>query len=152
MRMYVMALAAVVAVLMLAPAVSAGPNGGWGKGLLSETMLFYVGDSDTPSGYMYWNPETDDFKYDFHGYDLAAGAVYYLIAFEGQPDETPDDYVVLGQATACDYLGVHIKGIIAWPGLADATVCLVPDTYADFGGTDDWMSETYLVAGPVDLP
>jgi len=141
-----------VALVMLAPAVSAGPNGGWGKGLLSETLLFCVGDSDVPSGYMYWSPETADFVYDFHGYYLDAGTVYYLIAFEGDPAEAPGEYTLLGTGVACDLNGLHIKGVVAWPCLEAATVCLVPDTYSGFGGEDDWMPETYQVAGPVDLP
>jgi len=151
LRKCLIALALLVSVLMMAPAVSAGPNGGWGKGLLSETLMFYVDDSDVVSGYMYWSPETALFQYDFHGYYLDAGTTYHLIAFEGDAEDGPGDYVSLGSVMACEYLGVHIKGAIAWPCFTEATVCLVPETYEGFGGTDDWMPETYEVAGPVDL-
>lgn len=136
---------------MMVPAVLAGPNGGWGKGLLSETLLFYVDDSDVASGYMYWSPETADLQYDFHGYYLDVGTTYHLIAYEGSPEDEPGDFTPLGSAVACDYLGVHIKGTVEWPDLVDATVCLVPGTYEGFGGDDGWMPETYPVAGPVDL-
>ena len=146
------AFALLIATFVLLPAVSAGPNGGWGKGLLSETLLLYVDDSDVPSGYLYWSPKTADFQYDFHGYYLDVGTTYYLIAYEGLPGEEPVDYTELGSGVACEYLGVHIKDVVAWPHIDGATVCLVPDTYEGFGGDDDWMPDTYQVGGPVDLP
>lgn len=152
LKKYVIALVMLVAMFMLAPAVSAGPNGGWGKGLLSETLEFCVGDSNVPSGFMYWSPETADFMYDFHGYYLDASTCYYLIAYGGSPDDEPTEPLELGSMVVCEYLGVHIKGAIDWPDLTGATVCLVPDTYSGFGGEDDWMPDTYQVAWPVDLP
>lgn len=152
MRKCLMASAVLVAAVMMAPVVSAGPGGGWGKGLLSETLEFCVGESNVPDGFMYWSPETGDFIYDFHGYYLDVGVVYYLIAFEGDPSVAPDDYVLLGAREACDLNGVHIKGIISpWPGLLAATVCLVPNSYEGFGGDEGWMPSTYQLAGPVDL-
>lgn len=135
---------------MMAPAVMAGPNGGWGKGLLSETLLFYVGEAEELSGYMYWNPETTDFIYDFHGYYLDEGTYYYLVAFEGSAESEPVDFVLLGSKAACEYVGVHIKGIMAWPDLTGATLCLVPETSSLFGG-DEWAPETYQVSGLVNL-
>lgn len=153
MKKYLIASAALVSLLMLAPAVSAGgANGGWGKGLLSETMLFYVDDSVDPSGYMYWNPEAAEFVFDFHGYGVDAVVRYYLIAYEGTAAEEPVEFVVLDSRFSCEDGNVHIKDSVAWPYLAGAVVCLVPQTYVGFGGSDGWMPETYMVAAPVDLP
>lgn len=153
MKKYLIASAVIVALLMLAPAVSAGGKGGWGKGSLSETLLFYVDDSDVPAGYMYWSPETADFIFDFHGYELDIGTYYYLIAYEGEPGDEPASFLLLGWKVACvEYSGVHIKGAVPWPNLEDATLCLVPETYVGFGGTDGWVPDTYQLAGPIDLP
>ncbi|UCE81160.1 MAG: hypothetical protein JSV94_01650 [Methanobacteriota archaeon] len=133
--------------LAMAPLVSAGPNGGWGKGLLSETpLLFYVGDADDPAGYMYWyvNSETDELKYDFHGYYLEVGMVYYLIYYDGEPGEDPDDeFDSLGSKVACDYEGVHIKGVESWPEIDGKTICLVPESYVT--GSDPWTPSEYQI-------
>ncbi len=137
-------MALIAGVLSIAPAVSAGQNGGWGKGLLSETLLFYVDSTGDPAGYMYWNPDGSEFQYDFHGYSLVAGTVYYLICYEGEPLDEPAEFVDLGWCPACVEGGVHIKGEMAWPGLEDATVCLVPESYID--GSASWDSSKYQIS------
>jgi len=140
----VIAVALVAGVLAIAPLVSAGQNGGWGKGLLSNTLLFHVDSADEPAGYMYWSPDTPDFKYDFHGYYLDVGTVYYLICYAGEPLDEPDNPVDLGWCPACSEGGVHIKGEITWPELEDATICLVPESYMD--GSEDWNSSEYQIS------
>ena len=152
LRRYLISIAVIAGMLAIAPLASAGPNGGWGKGLLSETLLFYVGTAEEADGFMYWNPDGAEFKYDFHGYYLESGVVYYLICYEGEPDDEPAEFVELGWCPVCDYGGVHIKGVMPWPGLEDATVCLVPETYEGFGGSEPWSPEDYLMSdGTVDL-
>jgi len=147
----VIAVALVAGVLAVAPLVSAGQNGGWGKGLLSDTLLFSVDSAAEPAGYMYWSPDTPDFKYDFHGYYLDVGTVYYLICYEGEPlDEPTGGFVDLGWCPACSEGGVHIKGEIAWPGFEDATVCLVPESY--IYGSEPWSPSEYQMSdGTIDL-
>ena len=144
--------AAVVALVALAPVVAAGggggPNGGWGKGLLSETLAFDC-ETTISTGYMYWIPEASDLIFDFHGYELEADVVYHLICFVGDEGSEPADFVELGAKWTCvveDCYGVHIKGEVPWPGLTDATVCLVPDSYWQFGGDAEWKPGTYLVS------
>lgn len=113
----------------MAPLASAGQNGGWGKGknMLSETLLFDVdsGGTGDESGYMNWNPEAPEFKYDFHGNGLVADEVYYLKCYKGEIA-----VLELGWCTACvgedpECDGVHIKGVMPWPGLGDVTIQLV---------------------------
>lgn len=153
LRRYLMCAAVIAVMLAIAPMVSAGKNGGWGKGLLSDTLLFYVGTAEEPGGYMYWSPDTSEFKYDFHGYYLESGVVYYLICYEGEPGEEPAGFTQLGWCPACiDYEGVHIKGVMDWPGLEDVTVCLVPESYEGVGGSDPWSPDDYQIAdGTIDL-
>ena len=127
--------AAIVVMVAVASSVSANAgNSKWGKGMLSES-LFFSGESPT-SGFMSWSPDTPEFVYDFHGYYLEEGAQYTLVCYEG--DGEPDDFIDLGSSYPCDeYDGVHIKGVIAWPDYEDmATICLVPDTWTGFGGTE----------------
>lgn len=140
---------AVGALMILPTAFAGGPNGGWGKGLLSSTLDFYVGSAEDPTGFMYWNPVTDDFIYDFHGYYLESGTVYYLICYEEADEEGPDDFLQLGSAAVCTdpvMLGVHIKGVIEWPSMDDVTVCLVPETWEGLDGDDPWAPDEYLMS------
>ena len=149
LRRYLMCAAVIAVMLAIAPMVSAGPKGGWGKGLLSETLLF---TAEEAYGYMYWNPYGSDFQYDFHGRCLEAGVVYYLICYEGDPGAEPAVFLELGWCPVCAKGGVHIKGVMSWPGLDDATVCLVPETYEGLGGSEPWSPDDYLMADDtVDL-
>lgn len=135
-RTYLIVAALVVAMVAVAPAAAAGGgNSKWGKGLLSETLLFP--GADQTSGIMFWSPETPEFVYDFHGYYLELGTYYTLICFEEEGE--PGAYLDLGSKYPCDdeYDGVHIKGLIPWPCYDnDAIICLVPDTWTGFGGTE----------------
>lgn len=147
-RVLLMASVAIAMIMAIAPAVSAGggnSNSKWGKGVLSETVLLFEEGADVPTGYLYWSPSTPDFVYDFHGYELDTGTLYTLICFEG--DGEPASFVNLGSMYPCDlYLGVHIKGAVAWPGWdEDATVCLVPDSWEGLGGSDPWTPDEYLM-------
>ena len=144
----------IAAALMFASSASAaGSNGVWGKGSLSETLLFDQVSSDVTEGYLYWNSDLSQFVYDFHGYYLETGVVYSLVCFEGTGDEEPSDFTELGSASVCEYLGVHIRGAIDWSLLEDAPmICLVPDTWTGLGGSDAWTPDEYLMAeGPIDL-
>ncbi|MCJ2532887.1 MAG: hypothetical protein LN411_03060 [Candidatus Thermoplasmatota archaeon] len=157
MRKYLISAGIIAAVLVCAPIASAGgPNGGWGKGLLSETLLLYEGSAEVADGYLYWIPDSADFTYDFHGYNLDDGTVYYLICFEGAGDEEPEVFTVIGSASVdmCleDASGVHIKGVMDWPMMDDATVCLVPGSWQELEGSDPWTPDDYLISSEtVDL-
>jgi len=156
LRKYLISAGIIAAVLVCAPIASAGgPNGGWGKGLLSEALPFesYATDAE---GCMYWGLSSDsnDVIYDFHGYYLDEGIVYYLICFEGAGDEEPVDITVLGSASVdmCleDASGVHIKGVMDSSTMIGATVCLVPDSWAV--GSGPWTQDEYLISsGTVDF-
>lgn len=152
MRKYLVCAGIIAAVLVCAPIASAGgPNGGWGKGLLSETLEFYEGSAAVADGYMFWASDTVDFIYDFHGYYLDEGVVYYLICFEQAGDEEPEEFTVIGSASVCDdplMLGVHIKGVMDWSVMDGATVCLVPDSWEglELGGSDSWTPDEYLMS------
>lgn len=142
--------------LVCAPIVSAGgPNGGWGKGLLSETLLLYEGSATVADGYLYWIPDSADFTYDFHGYYLDDGTVYYLICFEEAGDTGPEVFTVIDSRLVnpdCEWDGVHIKGVTDWPMMEDATVCLVPETWNGVGGSEPWTPDEYLMSSEtVDL-
>ena len=156
LRKYLIPAGIIAAVLMCAPVVAAGgPNGGWGKGLLSETLLLYEGSAEVADGFFYWSPDTADFIYDFHGYYLDQGTVYYLICFEEAGEDGPEVFLELGSANVCtniEMLGVHIKGVMDWPMLEDATVCLVPESWERVGGTEPWTPGEYLISSEtVDL-
>lgn len=125
MKACIIAVALAVAMLALAPLASAGPNGGWGKGLLSATVDFDANVVGV-SGYMYYCPDATEFIFDFHGYGFTDDVTYDLICYE----DTPDEYTLLGSAGICLECptgdGVHIKGTLTqWPEMDDATVCLV---------------------------
>ena len=156
MRKYLISAGIIAAVLVCAPIASAGgPNGGWGKGLLSETLPFesYATDAE---GCMYWglSPDSDDVIYDFHGYYLDKDTIYYLICYE-EADELigPEEFHELGSASVCDdtvMLGVHIKGVMDSSTMIGATVCLVPDSWAV--GSGPWTPDEYLISsGTVDF-
>lgn len=127
----------------VAPAVTAGGgNSKWGKGVLSETVLF-PGDG-VSSGIMYWSPTTPAFVYDFHAYYLEEGTLYTLVCFE--EDAEPGTYLNLGSKYACEeeVAGVHIKGSIEWPCFdSDAAICLVTDSW--FSGGDPILTPDHLI-------
>jgi len=153
--------AVVVALVAVAPVVAAGggggggPNGGWGGGLLSESLLFDCDETALSTGFMKWSPDFANLVFDFHGYELEEDMIYHLICFEGDESTEPAEFTELGARITCVVLvcyGVHIKGEVPWPGLTDATVCLVPDSCELFGGGVEWNSDMYLVSvGTADL-
>lgn len=150
LKKYLISAGIIAAVLVCAPiAYAGGPNGGWGKGLLSETLMFYEGSAEVADGYMYWNPDSADFIYDFHGYYLDDGTVYSLICYEQAGAEGPEEFSVIGSASVCiniEMLGVHIKGVIDSPTLDGATFCLVPNSWEGLGGSDSWTPDEYLMS------
>lgn len=126
MKACVAAVALIVTMLALAVSVSAGPKGGWGKGLLSETVEF-TADGEGESGNMSYCPDAAEFQFNFHGLYFADDHYYSLICYE----DDPADGVLLGSAGVCQYCedgGVHIKDTWeSWPGIEAATIILVDE-------------------------
>jgi hypothetical protein len=142
-RKYLLVAALVAAMVAVAPAVTAGGgNSKWGKGLLSETVLF-LGDGAS-SGRLYWSPTTPAFVYDFHALYLEEDTLYTLVCFE--EDAEPGTYLNLGSKYACeeDFAGVHIKGSIEWPCYDSyAAIYLVTDSW--FSGADPILTPDHLI-------
>ncbi len=155
MRKYAIAAGLIATVLICAPLVAAkGPGGGWGKGLLSESVTFTVEEPTGAEGDMFWSPDvTEVFVFDFHGLYLEEDTLYYLIYYYTADEDGPDEYEILGSMDTeyCEIgTGVHVKGTADPPPvLTGLTFCLVPESWMDLGG--DWTPEEYLIAEDVEL-
>ena len=144
MRVCIAAVALVTMMLALSASVSASPKGTWGKGVLSETVEFTASDPAL-SGYMYYCPDSVEFIFDFHGYGFTEDVKYSLICYEDDPAESFE----LGSGRICKNCptgdGIHIKDILtSWPGMSDATICLVDNKSVVFLTSTD----TFDLSGP----
>jgi len=162
-----MAIAFSVAVVMLAPIVSAGGgngngspngNGNWGNKDLPLTVDFLGiedGLCEDAFGWMNWSATSDVFKFDFHGYDVleASGGenVYYTLTYTtGEAPAAGDPVLGWGTAAMCDngMVRVHIKGEVAWPDVVGATLNVIGYPLVD--GLYEWTSALESVE-PIDL-
>ena len=128
MRACIAAVALVAMMLALASSVSAGSNGKWGKGLLSEQVEFEPTSDPALSGDMNYCPDSGEFIFDFHAQGFTNDVKYSLICYNDD-SEIP---FLLGYGRICsspecpDEDGIHIRDTLAsWPGIIDATICLV---------------------------
>ena len=130
--------------MAFASTASAGPNGGWGKGLLSVYVPFNSDNSDY-TGYMNYCPDSTEFIFDFHAFGVPDGMEYTLICYQ----DLPEDPFPLGTPRTGQYVctdGIHIKDtLLSWPGMNSATVLLVSGDL----DPDDWT--VYMTATNVDL-
>ena len=129
--------------MAFASTAAAGPNGGWGKGLLSVSVSF--DPEDSAYGYMNYCPDSTEFIFDFHAQGIPDGVDYTLICYQDSPEDPfPLGTPRTGQYECTD--GIHIKETLwPWPGMNSATVLLVSGDL----DPDDWT--VYLSATNVDL-